>query len=149
MLNPGEARHRFEYARAAYLATLSPADGPSAAPRPHIVPVTFALSGDELVTIIDHKPKTTDNLQRLRNIDAEPQVSLLIDYYNEDWHRLWWARADGIAVVMPPTAPDYSRLRSFLVEKYPQYQAELPSGQLIRVAVHRWSGWAAAVDDED
>src|SRR5262249_12517357 len=51
-----EARRRFAAARVARLATVA-ADG-----RPHLVPVTFAVRGDVLVTAVDHKPKRTTRL---------------------------------------------------------------------------------------
>ncbi len=54
-----------------------------------------------LVTAVDHKPKRTTALRRLANIAANPQVSVLVDHYEDDWDRLWWARADGRARVVP------------------------------------------------
>lgn len=135
-----EARRRFAVARVARLATTG-ADG-----RPHLVPVTFALDGDLLYTAVDAKPKTTTALRRLRNIRANPQVALLADNYQEDWERLWWARADGLAaIVAGPEAAGPARL---LAERYPQYRENPPAGPVIRVAVSRWSGWAAAGQDE-
>jgi PPOX class probable F420-dependent enzyme len=124
----------------AYLATVS------AAGSPHLVPITFAVYEAEIVSIVDHKPKSTGELQRLRNILAHPRVSLLTDNYDEDWHSLWWARADGIAELIPSTAPQYPQLRQLLVGKYPQYQADPPFGHVVHISVERWSGWSAAQD---
>ncbi|MEU2880678.1 hypothetical protein, partial [Streptomyces sp. NPDC007070] len=59
-----------------------------------------------LVTAVDHKPKRTTRLARLADIEATPAVCLLVDSYEEDWDRLWWARADGTARIVPPDAPD-------------------------------------------
>src|ERR1700733_13146799 len=84
-----EARRRFAGAAVARLATVGPGG------RPHLVPVTFAVGGDPIYTPVDAKPKTTANLQRLRNIAASPQVAVLADHYAADWAQLWWARADG------------------------------------------------------
>ena len=50
-MTPEEARRRFVEARVARLATVA-ADG-----SPHIVPVTFALEGDRILTAVDAKPK--------------------------------------------------------------------------------------------
>ena len=84
-LNEDEALDRFRAARVARLATVS------AAGAPHLVPVTFAVSpapGPPVVVIaVDHKPKTTVNLRRLRNITATGRVSQnwpfpLVDYWN-------------------------------------------------------------------
>ncbi len=93
-LDPEEARARFAAARVLRLATAD-RDG-----RPHLVPCTFAVDDAGRVVIgIDGKPKSTLNLRRLRNIGANPQVSLLVDEYAEDWTRLWWTRADGTASI--------------------------------------------------
>ena len=59
------------------------------------MPVTFAVLGDIIVIAIDHKPKRSMNLKRLRNIADNPRVSLLVDRYDDDWSQLWWVRADG------------------------------------------------------
>ncbi len=102
-LTADEARRRFGTAAVARLATIGP-DG-----RPHLVPVTFALDGDRIYTAVDAKPKTTANLRRLRNIDADPRVTLLADHYEDDWDRLWWARADGRAAILGRPAPPAGR----------------------------------------
>ncbi len=106
------------------------------------MPVTFALAGDVVYTAVDAKPKQTTRLQRLRNIRASPRVALLADHYDADWMRLWWVRADGLAVIHERTA-DLPGLAALLAERYPQYREEPPAGPVIRVTVHRWTGWAA------
>lgn len=139
-LTARQAREKFDHARVARLATLTP-DG-----RPHQVPVVYAPAGDTLVLAVDHKPKSTTRLQRLNNITAHPQVCLLTDGWHEDWDRLWWARADGDAAVLP--AADASTasagLLTHLVRRYPRHYADRPpEGPLIVVTVHRWTGWRA------
>jgi PPOX class probable F420-dependent enzyme len=119
-------------ARVAHLATAD------ATGRPHVVPITFALDGDRLVTAVDHKPKTTTNLKRLRNITANPSVSVLADQYDDDWGRLWWVRADGHAAIVA----DSNDLGP-LIAKYPQYETAVPAGPVIVVIVDSWSGWAS------
>jgi PPOX class probable F420-dependent enzyme len=133
-VEPAEARRRFAAARLARLATAG-ADG-----HPHVVPVTFAVDGDTIYTAVDHKPKRTRALKRLANIAENPQVALLADHYDEDWSRLWWARADGSARVREePTV----RAAELLRERYEQYRSRPPEGPLIAVSVDRWSGWTA------
>lgn len=131
-----QARRRFASSPVARLATVRP-DG-----APHVVPVVFALE-DEVVSIaVDHKPKRSTRLQRLVNLRAEPRCSLLADHYDDDWTRLWWARADGDAEVVDEPAPDHPGLQA-LAARYPAHREQPPSGPLILVAVHRWWGWAA------
>ncbi|WP_189266978.1 TIGR03668 family PPOX class F420-dependent oxidoreductase [Streptomyces fuscichromogenes] len=130
-----EARRRFAAARVARLATVD-ADG-----RPHLVPVVFARYGpDGIVTAVDHKPKTTPRLKRLRNIAARPAVCLLADAYDENWDRLWWVRADGDARVVPADAAVVEPLCA----KYPQYRERPPDAAVVLVTVSRWTGWQAA-----
>jgi len=121
----------------ARLATVSPGGAP------HIVPVTFAVDGDTIYSAVDAKPKTTARLARLRNITAEPRVAVLADHYEEDWGRLWWARADGAATILAGAAEMAAPL-ALLARRYPQYRATPPGGPVIRVQVERWSGWAAS-----
>jgi PPOX class probable F420-dependent enzyme len=130
-------RARAAAAPVARLATVRP-DG-----RPHLVPVTFAIDGDTVVTAVDHKPKRTTDLRRLRNIAADPSVCLLVDHYEEDWSALWWVRADGTAEVAED-GPRRDLAVRLLRGKYDAYWQQPPQGPAIIVAVERWAGWAAA-----
>lgn len=132
-LSRPEALVRLGAARVARLATVD------AAGRPHLVPVTFALHGELIVTAVDHKPKTTIRLRRLRNIAETGVVTLLADEYDDqDWSRLWWVRADGTARVTEPEPDLIDRLRT----KYPQYRERPPTGPLIRIEITRLTGWS-------
>lgn len=126
-----EARAAFAGARVARLATAG-ADG-----RPHLVPIVFALDGDEIVSAVDAKPKRTTNLRRLANVRENPRVALLADHYEEDWDALWWVRADGTARVLERD----ERAVALLAERYGQYRDRPPAGPVIAVTVERWSGW--------
>jgi PPOX class probable F420-dependent enzyme len=110
--------------------------------QPHLVPVTFAVDGDRVYTAVDAKPKTTTRLRRLRNIAGNPRVALLADNYEDDWARLWWARADGLASLLDRPA-DMAVPLQLLAARYPQYRASPPPGPVISVQVARWTGWAA------
>ncbi len=68
---------------------------------PHLVPVVFAVDHEVIYTAVDAKPKTTQRLRRLANINANPRVTLLVDHYAEDWTQLWWVDPDGIATNPP------------------------------------------------
>lgn len=109
--------------------------------RPHLVPATYALAGDAVVIAVDHKPKSTSNLKRLRNIAGNPAVTLLVDHYDDDWDQLWWVRADGEAEVLENEHAQ--ELVEPLVDKYAQYRAQRPAGPVIKIRVSRWSGWVA------
>jgi PPOX class probable F420-dependent enzyme len=131
-----EARARFGDARVARLATVR-GDG-----APHVVPVTFAIDADLVWFAVDDKPKTTRRLARLRNIEREPRVALLVDEYDDDWRRLWWVRADGDARVTEQ-ARDVERAAALLGAKYPESARRPPRGPAVVVVVRRWSSWSA------
>jgi len=137
-----EARARFCGGRVARLATTD------AAGRPHLVPCTFAVAGDLIYTAVDHKPKTTRDLRRLRHIRQNPRVALLVDHYEEDWDRLWWVRADGRARILDDLGAPVDQVRRaailLLARRYEQYRARPPEGPVIEIVVERWSGWAAS-----
>jgi PPOX class probable F420-dependent enzyme len=135
-LDEAAARERFAAARVARLATAS-ADA-----RPHLVPIVFTVAGDVVYTAVDAKPKTTVALRRLANLEANPQVAVLADHYEDDWTRLWWVRADGSARL---AAGDEARTAlRLLTARYPVYETDPPPGPLIAIDVRRWSGWQAA-----
>ena len=136
-MTPDEARSRFGLARVARLATVGE-DG-----APHVVPVTFAIDGDRIVTAVDAKPKRGAPLRRLANIRADPRVSLLADEYDDDWGKLWWVRADGEARIVEED-PGLGRALALLRARYPQYATVALIGPAIVIEVGRWVGWSAA-----
>ena len=136
-----EARARFGAARVARLATVDELG------RPHLVPVTFDVDGDTVSFAIDHKPKRTTDLRRLRNIAADDRVCLLVDHYDDDWSQLWWVRADGRARIVEDgddSGADEARERALtrLAERYPQYRDRPPRGPVVLIAVESWTGWS-------
>jgi PPOX class probable F420-dependent enzyme len=131
-----DAAAMFAESPVAMLATSGP-DG-----APHIVPVVFAVHDDVVYTAVDAKRKSTQRLRRLANIEANPQVSMLVDHYEDDWAGLWWVRADGVAAIHysgDAMATGYSLLR----RKYLQYQRIALDGPVVTVDVQRWSSWQA------
>jgi PPOX class probable F420-dependent enzyme len=126
-----------EAARVARLATTD-ADG-----RPNLVPICLAVEDDELYSAVDEKPKQTKRLRRLANIRARPDVTVLVDHYEEDWSQLWWIRLRGEARVVEEGA-DRERALNLLRAKYEQYRREPPTGPVIALHVEEWRGWSAA-----
>jgi PPOX class probable F420-dependent enzyme len=137
-----DPRARFTQSPVARLATVTP-DGV-----PHLVPVVFALDGDAhgdrdvVYTAVDAKPKTTQRLRRLANIESNPHVSLLVDHYADDWTQLWWVRVDGVAAIHFDGDAMHIGYR-LLRAKYPQYQSVPLNGPVIAVTALRWTGWHA------
>lgn len=117
-----------------HLATVRP-DG-----RPHVVVVTFATVVDHVVTAVDHKPKTTKRLQRMINIEANPNVSFLVDHYQEDWDGLWWVRIDGRASIHA-SGMLWDDALDALAAKYDQYRDQRPAGPVIAIAQETFTFW--------
>jgi PPOX class probable F420-dependent enzyme len=130
-LSQTKARELFAAAPVARLATIRSNGGP------HVVPVTFVVDGNRLFFAVDAKPKSGHELQRVRNIENDPRVSLLVDHYADDWSTLWWVRADGSAGVASNPEPLIDRLAA----KYPQYVEQRPPGPVVIATIHTWTGW--------
>ncbi len=111
--------------------------------RPHIVPICFALEDDTLYFAVDHKPKRTTNLKRLRNIATNPAVSVLVDHYEENWDKLWWVRVDGQARLVTERA-EVERALLLLARRYEQYSKTRPAGPVVAITVEHLTGWSAA-----
>ncbi len=125
--------------RVAYLATAS------AAGEPHVVPVVYAYDGTYIYIALDEKPKRVAAMQlkRVRNIEHNPHVSLLVDDYDEDWTELAWVRVDGTAKILR-RGQSHDKAIRLLREKYPQYQTmQLEGRPLIEIKVERIVHWEA------
>lgn len=129
--------------RRAVLATIAP-DG-----RPRLVPVCFVVDPDRPVLHIplDHKPKRSTDptaLARVRDIAADPRVTLLADRWDEDWTRLAWLRLEGRAMVVDRGEPGHEDVVAALRARYPQYERQaLDDRPMIRLEVERVVRWSA------
>jgi PPOX class probable F420-dependent enzyme len=123
--------------RVARLATVSP-DG-----RPHLVPIVFALEGDTLYSAVDEKPKRSRTLLRIENARRNPDVTVLVDHYEEDWGRLWWIRLRGRARVLDG-GDEAAHALQLLSAKYEQYAGDAVGLPVLAIDVDEWRGWAAA-----
>lgn len=104
--------------------------------------MTFATANDNVVTAVDQKPKTTHRLQRLVNIEANPNVSFIVDHYQDDWDGLWWARIDGRASIHV-SGTMWDDAIDALAVKYPQYREQRPTGPVIAIAMDSVTFWAS------
>ena len=127
---PPEAASIVHEARRAVLSTLDRFG------KPHAVPVCFAVVHDELVTAIDHKPKSKRRAARLVNVERNPAAAMLFDRWDEDWRRLGWVLVRGVARIEPPGTGSLE-----LVRRYPQYSRRPPDGEVIALSPERVTWW--------
>lgn len=112
---PRGASRLLSSARIAHLATADKTG------QPHVVPICFVFDGKNFYSPIDEKPKRTVQLKRLRNIKANPSVSLVIDHYEEDWRRLAYVLVFGKARILGHGIT-HRRAVKLLRHKYRQYR---------------------------
>jgi hypothetical protein len=78
------------------------------------VPPVFILNGQTLYSAVDAKPKALSQASPPRERPERPDVTVLVDHYEDDWSRLWWVSLQGRARVLDSgeeTAP-LARARS-------------------------------------
>ena len=110
---------------------------------PHVVPICFVVSGSTLYTSIDDKPKSEPRrpLKRLRNIQSNPNVSVVVDRYDEDWTLLGWVLLAGRAEILT-TGSEHDHAQELLRTRYPQYRTMQISGYpVIAVRIERTASW--------
>jgi PPOX class probable F420-dependent enzyme len=129
-------RERVRTAKVARLATIDP-DG-----RSHLVPIVFVLDGQRLYSAVDAKPKRSRRLRRVANARERPDVTVLVDHYEDDWGRLWWVSLRGRARVLD-TGEEAERALRLLVEKYERYRREPPGRPVLAVDILEWRSWDA------
>ncbi len=129
---PPRIRTLLDEARSAVMTTISD-DGAA-----HSVPVVFAVVNDEILSPIDHKPKSGQKLARVKNLERDDRVTLLADKWDEDWTRLGWVMVQGAAVV--DTEPRVEEMRD-LNARYPQYDPGERHDALIHIQPKRLLWW--------
>ena len=137
---PPWAEELLRTGKTAYLAT---ADLEA---RPLGVVICYVFDGSVFYSVIDGKPKTTRRLRRLRNIEANPLVSLTVNHYDDDWTALRHVIVEGRAVVVESDEERAAALER-LRDKYPQYarmDSERDFGTLFRIDPDRFVFWSAS-----
>jgi PPOX class probable F420-dependent enzyme len=111
------ARAFLEQQRVGHLAT---ANGQGL---PHVVPVCYALADQRIYIALDTKPKRVapERLQRVRNIQQNPRVALVIDLYDEDWSRLAYVLIQGQAELLDVDCLEHQQALRQLRLRYEQY----------------------------
>ena len=134
------ARELLASARVAHLATSDQYA------RPHVVPIVFVCLGSVLYTPLDRKPKREDDwhaLRRVRNIETNGRVAVVIDRYEEDWSRLAWVLVEGVATILE-SGDERDAAAALLNEKYSQYELlSLEGRPIVRVEIEHANEWSS------
>jgi PPOX class probable F420-dependent enzyme len=110
---------------------------------PRVLPVTYAICGESLVTAVDQKPKrrSGERLARVRWLRARPAAALTVDHYDDDWSQLAWVQAVGtVRVVDAASAGDAI---AALAGRYAPYRTDPPAGPVLILEPDRLLWWHA------
>jgi PPOX class probable F420-dependent enzyme len=134
-----------ERARVARLATVDYTS------KPHLVPVVFVYDGNHFFIPIDQKRKTVkpQRLKRIKNIQDNPNVALLIDKYREDWTKLAFVMIQGKASIITSKTQGNIQVQEAykkLTTKYRQYQKIGLSEMCIIIKPEKVASWGAISD---
>lgn len=133
------------YQRVARLATVDEQG------RPHVVPIVYAFGGQRLYTPIDEKPKRVGayRLKRVRNVQSNPHVAVIVDLYSDAWAHLAWVQIRGTAALQEPSPDDVAWQTGvdLLHEKYPQY-ADMPLTErpILVITPEHVASWRATTE---
>jgi len=134
------ARELLATARVAHLATSDQYA------RPHVVPVVFVWRDAVVYTPLDRKPKRDDDwhaLRRVRNIETNGRVAIVVDRYDEDWSQLAWVLLEGVAAILE-SGEERDAAAGLLGEKYAQYETlSLEGRPIVRVDIERATEWSS------
>jgi len=117
--------------------------------RPSVIPVCFVLVEGNFYSPIDEKRKRVSwgRLKRLRNIEVNRAVSLVIDHYDADWTALGYVLVRGVAEIVAPRdrfAKEHAAVIAKLRARYPQYErARIHERPLIKISPEAVTFWTA------
>ncbi|HJQ27323.1 MAG TPA: TIGR03668 family PPOX class F420-dependent oxidoreductase [Blastocatellia bacterium] len=138
-----------EFIRNHRVARLATADGDG---RPAVIPICYVFDGEHFYSPLDEKPKRVAprQLKRVRNIEANPHVALVIDDYADDWSKLAYVLASGLAMIIQPGTDEHARTVAMLRDKYPQYRAmAIDERMVIKITPARIKHWQSTARKEE
>lgn len=112
--------------------------------QPHVVPVCFAVLDGLIYTPLDGKPKRVGatQLRRVRDLEQNPALCLIVDEYDEDWTRLHWLQIRGRGAIVRPGSERRDAIAA-LRQRYEQYHAmAMDDAPVIRLTPERVVEWS-------
>ena len=113
--------------------------------QPHVVPICYAVYNDTAYFTIDEKPKrSTDKpLKRIRNLQQNPHVALVVDHYDEDWTQLGWIMVQGDASLLD-SSKEHTKAQRLLKARYPQLDGmKIENLPVIAIRIKRVVSWGS------
>ena len=122
MIQQNQSLDLLHNSKIARLATVDPANN-----QPYVVPVVFAFNDNNIFIPLDNKAKrvNSNKLKRVKNIQKNPNVSFLIDIYDDkDWNNLSYLMIQGKARIanMINDINTIEKAHFLLSNKYLQYK---------------------------
>ena len=112
---------------------------------PYLVPVVFVFHESHFFIPLDEKRKKVkpESLKRVMNIRNNPNVTLLIDEYDEDWTKLAFVLVHGKASIMNQKQVNMQFIKVYnaLLAKYPQYRKINHGEMFIVIKPEKVTSW--------
>jgi len=111
---------------------------------PYVVPVVFVFHENSFFIPLDEKVKTVNarKLKRVKNIEKNPNVTLLIDEYQNDWKKLFFLMIHGKATVIDgKNTKLMDKIHKLLISKYPQYKKICVGNSCIKINPTKVTFW--------
>ena len=110
---------------------------------PYVVPIVFVFHKNSFFIPLDEKTKGVNpkKLKRVKNIQKNPKVTLLIDQYQNDWKKLFFLMIHGKASVIDNNSKTLNEIHKLLVLKYPQYKKIGVGNSCIKVKPTKIKFW--------
>ena len=112
---------------------------------PQVVPICYTIENSALHFLLDIKPKTVSpyQLKRVKNISQNPNVSVVVDHYSNNWNELAFVHLRGKATIIADF-DKHSKVIESLRTRYPQYnQAAIEKSILVKVDIETAYPWGA------
>jgi len=111
---------------------------------PYVVPVVFVFHENSFFIPLDKKTKNVNpkNLKRVKNIEKNPNVTLLIDEYQNNWKKLFFLMIHGRAKIIDgKNSKIIDKVHKLLISKYPQYKKIGVGDFCIKISPQRMNYW--------
>ena len=115
--------------------------------RPHVIPVVFVFNKNSFFIPLDKKKKRVNprKLRRIKNIKENPNTTLLIDYYHENWGKLFFLMIHGKASIVEfKDKKKMDKVHKLLISKYSQYNKVGISDLCIKIRPQKFTYWENA-----